>query len=161
MYWLGTLQGHRHYIVGQLPAVRHAKRRSDVIHEGELVDNQGILDSAPVVQHWDYATEARYHCLVQKELMRPILVAEPDEGDILLYVDDMLDPLMQQADFALLEAEEGKTGRDFVLSLLYNRSVRTLREEAFELRHRKCPLEPQGIHIHGFEPGTFLLELLP
>src|SRR6266487_1391424 len=134
MYWLGTLQGHRHYIVGQLPAVRHAKRRSDVIHEGELVDNQGILDSAPVVQHWDYATEARYHCLVQKELKRPILVAE---------------------------AEEGKTGRDFVLSLLYNRSVRTLREEAFELRHRKCPLEPQGIHIHGFEPGTFLLELLP
>ncbi|HEX6552365.1 MAG TPA: hypothetical protein VF026_06365 [Ktedonobacteraceae bacterium] len=158
---MGTLQGHRHYIVGQLPAVRHAKRRSDAIHEGELVDNQGILDNVPVAQHSDYATEARYHCLVQEELKRPILVAEADEGDILLCVVDMLDPLMPQADFALLVAEEGKTGRDFVLSVLYNRSVRILREEAFELRHRKCPLEPQDIHIHGFEPGTFLLELLP
>ena len=83
MYRLGKLQGHRHSIFGQLPDVQHAMRRSGAMHEGRLVDSQENLDSAPGVLRSDYATEARYRCLVQKELKRQDLVAESDEGDIL------------------------------------------------------------------------------
>jgi hypothetical protein len=80
---LGTLQGHRHHIVGQLPGVRHAKQRSGAVHERRLVGSQENLDSAPDALRSDYATEARYHCLVHKELKGQILVAEAGEGDIL------------------------------------------------------------------------------
>jgi hypothetical protein len=73
----------------------------------------------------------------------------------------MLDSPIPLADSALLEAKEGKTGRDFVLPIFYNYSDGILQAEAFELRLRKRPPEPQYIQIRGFAPGTFLLELLP